>query len=51
LKNFTATVLLDPDWQTGEVRYQYQNKNGQWIHIYSQTINSMAPPVAQAAAE
>lgn len=32
-KNFTAMVLLNSDWKSGEVRYQYRNEAGGWVHI------------------
>lgn len=32
-KNFTAMVLLDTDWRSGEVRYQYQSVNGGWVSM------------------
>ena len=51
LENFKSIVLLDPDWQTGEVRYQYRASDGSWIHIYSQKITLVSQDAARIAAE
>ncbi|QSX36526.1 DUF1842 domain-containing protein [Shewanella sedimentimangrovi] len=30
-KNFSAIVLLDQNWEKGEVHYQYQSNTGGWV--------------------
>lgn len=51
LKNLTATVVLDQDWQSGDVRYQYQDKAGNWHNIYNQQIHAVNQQAAKVAAE
>ncbi|MCK0068453.1 DUF1842 domain-containing protein [Kordiimonas laminariae] len=52
-KNFKATILLDTDWQKGEVSYQYQARNGEWVNPGVKPIHiaDEQTSAAQVAAE